>query len=130
MEDACSSSYPLDPLLAISYRNHQKSLAYFSHLAPLVLFFFTKSWGRKRGWAWPNAPPTPPPIKTPLPPTQASLLRLWIKGLHNNYHCLQKSNKQQTKEVRRKTQNNRDWIRPTYITTLPSLSRDRTTKPR
>ena len=28
--------------LAISYKNHQKSLAYFSHLAPLVLFFFTK----------------------------------------------------------------------------------------
>ena len=31
---------PLDPPLAISYRNHQKSLAYFSHLAPLILFFF------------------------------------------------------------------------------------------
>ena len=25
----------LDPPLAISYRNHQKSMAYFSHLAPL-----------------------------------------------------------------------------------------------
>ena len=35
---------PLDPPLAISYRNHRKSLAYryFSHLAPLILFFFTK----------------------------------------------------------------------------------------
>ena len=32
----------LDPPLAISYRNHQKSLAYFSHLAPLNLFFFIK----------------------------------------------------------------------------------------
>ena len=33
--------YPtfLDPPLAISYINHQKSLACFSHLAPLVLFF-------------------------------------------------------------------------------------------
>ena len=32
-----------DPtLLAISYKNRQKSLAYFSHLAPLILFFFTK----------------------------------------------------------------------------------------
>ena len=39
-EDAYSSSYPLDPPLAISYRNHQMSLAYFSPLAPLVLFFF------------------------------------------------------------------------------------------
>ena len=28
--------------MAISYRNHQKSLAYFSHLAPLILFLFTK----------------------------------------------------------------------------------------
>ena len=33
---------PLDTPLAISHRNHQKSLAYFSHLAPLVLFFFGK----------------------------------------------------------------------------------------
>ena len=33
---------PLDPPLTISYRNHQKSLTYFSNLAPLVLFFFTK----------------------------------------------------------------------------------------
>ena len=31
---------PLDSLLAISYRNHQKNLAYFGHLAPLVLFLF------------------------------------------------------------------------------------------
>ena len=29
---------PLDPPLAISYRNHQKNPAYFSHLAPLVNF--------------------------------------------------------------------------------------------
>ena len=35
-EDAHSSSsstYPLDSPLAISYKNHQNSLAYFSHLA-------------------------------------------------------------------------------------------------
>ncbi len=31
---------PLYPLLAISYRNHQKSVAYFSHLASLILFFY------------------------------------------------------------------------------------------
>ena len=35
--------------LAISYRNHQKSLAYFSHLAPLILFFFTKKQSQKGG---------------------------------------------------------------------------------
>ena len=28
---------PIGPPLAISYGNHQKSLAYFSHLAPLIL---------------------------------------------------------------------------------------------
>ena len=39
-----------DPtLLAINYKNHQKSLAYFSHLAPLILFFFTKSLSQRRG---------------------------------------------------------------------------------
>ena len=31
---------PLDPPLAISYRNHQKSLAYFSHSTPLVVLFY------------------------------------------------------------------------------------------
>ena len=36
-------STPLDLPLAVSYRNHQNSLAYFSHLAPLVLFFLLKS---------------------------------------------------------------------------------------
>ena len=43
--------YPtaLDPPLAISYRNHQKSLRYFSPLAPLILFFFLKSQSQKGG---------------------------------------------------------------------------------
>ena len=35
--------------LAISYTNHQKSLAYFSHLAPIILFFFTKRQSQKGG---------------------------------------------------------------------------------
>ena len=30
---------PLDLSLAISYKSHQQSLAYFSHLAPFVLFY-------------------------------------------------------------------------------------------
>ena len=42
---------PLDSPLAISYKNHQKILAYFSHLAPLVLFFFTKRQSQKGGMA-------------------------------------------------------------------------------
>ena len=40
---------PLDSPLTISYRNHQKNLAYFSHLAPLVLFLFTKRQSQKGG---------------------------------------------------------------------------------
>ena len=39
---------PLDPPLAISYKNHQKSLAYFSDLAPLILFTFTKRQSQKK----------------------------------------------------------------------------------
>ena len=46
---------PLDPPLAISYGNHQKSLAYFSHLAPLVLFLCAKRHSQKGG-PWHNAP--------------------------------------------------------------------------
>ena len=45
---------PLYPLQAISHGNHQKSLAYFSHLAPLILFFFTKKqffFTKKQGMA-------------------------------------------------------------------------------
>ena len=40
---------PLDLPLAISCRNHQKNLAYFSQLAPLVLFLFTKKQSQKGG---------------------------------------------------------------------------------
>ena len=54
-EEAYPSSYPLDPSLAISYKNHRKSLAYFSHLARLILFFFTKR--QKKGGGGHNAPP-------------------------------------------------------------------------
>ena len=38
---------PLDLPQAISYENHQKSLAYFGHLAPLILFLFTKRQSQK-----------------------------------------------------------------------------------
>ena len=40
-------STPMDPPLAISYRNYQNNLAYFSDLAPLALFFLLK--GRVKG---------------------------------------------------------------------------------
>ena len=42
-------STPLDLPLAISYRNYQKSMAYFSHLALSVLFFFTKKLSQRGG---------------------------------------------------------------------------------
>ena len=41
---------PLDPPLAISYRNHQKSLVYFSHSAPLF-YFFIKGRVKREGMA-------------------------------------------------------------------------------
>ena len=47
---------PLDQSLAISYRNHQKSVAYFSYFAQLILFLFTKRQSQKEG-AWPNTLP-------------------------------------------------------------------------
>ena len=46
----------LDPPLAISYKDHQKSLAYFSRLEPSFLFFFTKKQSQKGGHG-----PMPPP---------------------------------------------------------------------
>ena len=49
---------PLDPPLAISYRNHQNSPVYFSHLAPLIVFFLLKS-GVKRGGRHETMPPSP-----------------------------------------------------------------------
>ena len=48
---------PLDPPLAIIYRNHEKSLAYFSHLAALILFLFTKRQSKKGGQG--TMPPPP-----------------------------------------------------------------------
>ena len=51
----------LDPPLAMSYRNYQKSLAYFSHLAPIVLFFFTKRQNQK-GEAMVQCPPNYVPL--------------------------------------------------------------------
>ena len=35
--------------MAVSHRDHQKNLAYFSHLAPIVLFLFTKRQSQKGG---------------------------------------------------------------------------------
>ena len=43
--------------LAVSYRNHQKSQAYFSHLALLILFFFTKKQSQKGGAMAQSLPP-------------------------------------------------------------------------
>ena len=39
----------LDLRVAVSYRNHQKNLAYFSPLAPLALFLFTKRQSQRAG---------------------------------------------------------------------------------
>ena len=57
-EEAYTSSYSLDLALAISYKNYQKNLAYFSHLAPLILLIFTKRQSQedRTGGRWYNAP--------------------------------------------------------------------------
>ena len=47
--------HTLHSTLVISYINHQKSLACFSHLTPFALYFFTKRPSQKRG-PWHNAP--------------------------------------------------------------------------
>ena len=53
----CIIAYLLSYPLVISYRNYQKSVAYFSLLAPSILFFLLKG-GVKRGeGAWHNGPP-------------------------------------------------------------------------
>ena len=61
---------PLDQLLAISLRNH----TYFSHLAPLVLFFFTKRRSQKGRGAWHNVPP---PLNTLLVYSFCCTLLFW-----------------------------------------------------
>ena len=48
---------PLDLPLAISYRSHQKSLAYFGHLAPLILFFLLKGRVKTEGGMALRPPP-------------------------------------------------------------------------
>ena len=61
-------STSLDPPMAISYRNHSKSVAYFSHLAPLLLFVFTKS-RVQRGVGHGSG--------TMLPPKYAPVANMW-----------------------------------------------------
>ena len=50
-------STPLCSPQAISYRNHEKSLVYFSHLAPLILFFLLR--GRVKKGSHGPMPPFP-----------------------------------------------------------------------
>ena len=67
MADGCMPSSYLPgsaPGHKLSYRKHQMSLAYFSHLTPLVLFFFTEKQSQK-GRACHNAPALP--LNTLLP---------------------------------------------------------------
>ena len=62
---------PLDPPLAISYRNHQKSLAYFSHLASLILFFSTKRQSQKRAGG---------KAQCPIPHTLLAVLNIYYNN--------------------------------------------------
>ena len=60
--------YPISlyPPPAICYRNHQKSLAYFSHLAPLILCFLLKGRVRRGGEGALLNAPSPPYLNTLL----------------------------------------------------------------
>ena len=64
---------PLPTPLAISYRNHQKCLANFCHLAPLTLFFFTKKQSQREG-GMAQCPP---------------LIRFWVLSRLNS--CLERT---------------------------------------
>ena len=56
-EHAYPSSYPSGSAPGINYRNHQKNLAYFNHLAPLgYCCFCLLKGGVKKGGAWHNGP--------------------------------------------------------------------------
>ena len=64
---------PLDRPLVMSYRNHQKSLACFSHLTPLVVFFFTKRQSQRGvGGMAQCLPKYAPAIELPLVETFAA----------------------------------------------------------
>ena len=56
-KNAYPSSYPPGSAPGHKLQNRQKSLAYFSHLAPLNLFFFTKEPSQKEGMVQ-CSPPT------------------------------------------------------------------------
>ena len=72
----------LDSPLAISYKNHQKNLAYLSHLAPLTLFFFTKKQSQKeRGHGT-----MPPPLNT-LQCTEYINILIMTKIIFTPFEC-------------------------------------------
>ena len=82
-EDAYPSSYPP----AINYRNHQKSLAYFNHLAPLVLFVFTTRQSQK-GVAWHNAPALEYVLVSTFRPIKVLMVDFSKKGFHKERSSL------------------------------------------
>ena len=76
-------SRPLDPPLAVTrYRNYQKSLAYVSYLAPLILFVFTKRQSQKGGGGMAQCPS--PPKYSPAVMNKKGLLVLRGCPIKNN----------------------------------------------
>ena len=73
----------LDPPLVISYRNHQKSLAYFSPLASLVLFFFIKK-AESKGGTMAQCPPKYVPAGTCHKKLWRMLQTYWARTCHKN----------------------------------------------
>ena len=143
-EDAYLSFYPLDPSLAISYRNHQKILAYFSHLALLILFFFTKSQSQKGAMASPAAWPIGSERRfydscdrkvdgSTL--IQVSLLRPWIRCftilISTRWNLSSSKSKKSEAKFKRKLGNKMELLSESgFVVRVapPSLSRDRRIK--
>ena len=84
---------PLDPPLVISYRNHQKRLAYFSHFAILIVFFLLKCRVKGGGGAWHNTlPKYAPEYDYLLFPKTQELGLLYVLSLEDRFSFLMKNN--------------------------------------
>ena len=88
-EDEYPSFYTLDPSLVISYRNCQKSLAYFSHLIGTISFvFFTKKRIKGEGMAQCSLKYAPVVLYVHLSILGTSIFLCFESGRKSKYHLL------------------------------------------
>ena len=78
------SSYPPGSAPDHKLQSHAKSLAYFSHLAPLNLFFFIKRQSQKGGGgAWHNVPLKHAPVGR----VHSKMIKIMHYLKISAYHC-------------------------------------------